>query len=122
MMHWDDAKPLLWSAAGGAVAAMVVGFTFGGWMTGGQATVLAEKTAGVAVVDRLAPICLAQSMNDPQQGARMATLTGTDSWRRGDAVAGFGWATMPGDQKADSKVADKCAEAAMVPAKSAMLP
>jgi hypothetical protein len=121
-MHWDDAKPLLWSAAGGAVAAVVVGFMFGGWMTAGSAADLAGRAAADAVLARLAPICLEQAKNDPEHAARMAVLTSTASWQRGNAVAGFGWATMPGEQKADSRLADKCAETAMVPAKAAMLP
>jgi hypothetical protein len=30
-------KPAVWGAVGGAVAAMIVGFTWGGWVTGGTA-------------------------------------------------------------------------------------
>ena len=112
-MHWDDLKPLLWSAAGGAVATMVLGFAFGGWMTGGSATELAGKVAADRVVERLAPICANMATRDPEQGARINTLKATDSWRRGGAVAGFGWATMPGETQPDSKVADRCAEIAL---------
>ena len=32
------------------------------------------------------------------------------SWKRGDYVEKQGWATMPGEKEADSKVAGKCAE------------
>lgn len=112
-MHSDDLKPLLWSAAGGAVAAVVIGFALGGWMTAGAAGDLAKRVAEDSVVDRLAPICAAQAKVDPEQAAKFATLKGTENWRRGDAVAKFGWATMPGEQRADQKVADKCAALAM---------
>lgn len=94
----------------------------GGWMTAGSASDLVRKTAGDAVLDRLAPICVALAKNDPEHAGRMAQLTSTPSWQRGNVIAGFGWATMPGEQKADSRLADKCAETAMVPAQAAMLP
>lgn len=108
-MHWDDLKPLLWSAAGGAFAAIVVGFAWGGWMTTGGANDVAKRVAEDSVADRLAPICVALAKNDPERDRKIVALKGTESWRRGDAVAGFNWATMPGEQKPDSKVAERCA-------------
>ena len=32
-----ETKPVVWGIAGGAVLAMIVGFTWGGWVTGGKA-------------------------------------------------------------------------------------
>lgn len=112
-MHKDDLKPLLWSAAGGAIAVIILGFAFGGWMTSGSAAELSQRIAEEAVSDRLAPICASQAKSDPEQVAKLVKLKQTDSWRRGDAIAGFGWATMPGEQKPDQKVADKCASLAI---------
>ena len=37
-------KPAAWGAVGGAIAAMIIGFAWGGWVTGGTS----EKNAGVA--------------------------------------------------------------------------
>ena len=33
-----NTKPLLWGAVGGAAACMIVGFSWGGWVTGGMMT------------------------------------------------------------------------------------
>jgi hypothetical protein len=35
-------KPAAWGAVGGAIAAMIIGFVWGGWVTGGTS----EKAAG----------------------------------------------------------------------------
>ena len=47
--RWTDLQPsktmLFWSCAGSVVVALVVGFTWGGWVTGGSARDMAE-TAG----------------------------------------------------------------------------
>ena len=38
-----ETKPALWGAAGGAVAAAIIGFTWGGWVTGGKAETSAAR-------------------------------------------------------------------------------
>jgi len=62
-----------------------------------------------AVMDRLAPISVAQFMQDPNKEERLADLKKLDYWKRGEYVQQQGWATMPGDKEADSGVADECA-------------
>jgi hypothetical protein len=41
-------KPAAWGAAGGAVAAMIIGFAWGGWVTGGTSEKNAGTGAGVS--------------------------------------------------------------------------
>ena len=53
-------KPALWGAAGGAILLAIVGFTWGGWVTGGGAEAKAEQRASSAVIAALAPICVVQ--------------------------------------------------------------
>ena len=55
-----ETKPALWGFAGGAAALAIVGFTWGGWVTGGTAktmTAIAETDGRMSV---LVPICVAQ--------------------------------------------------------------
>ena len=108
-MHMDDLKPLLWSAVGGGVVIAILGFALFGWVTTGSADKLAMQVAEDAVSDRLALICAAQAKIDPELEKRLAVLKKTDSWRRGEAVSGFSWATMPGETKPDQETAEKCA-------------
>ncbi len=109
-VNWEKIKPALWGAVGGAIALSVIGFAWGGWVTGGAAQEMAEKMAEDAVVGRLAPICVEQFSQDSEKDQKLEKLKETKSWQRDDYVEKQGWATMPGEEEADSKVAEKCAE------------
>ena len=71
---------------------------------------MAEDMAEDAVVGRLAPICVEQYNQDSEKDQKLKKLKETKSWERDDYVEKQGWATMPGEKEADSKVAGKCAE------------
>ena len=103
-------KPALYGAACGAVALAVVGFTWGGWMTGGTARTLAADQSRIDVVGALSLICVDKSKRDPQLVERLAAIKAASSWNRGDLVMKNGWATMPGSTEANSQVAKDCAE------------
>lgn len=105
----EKLKLCLWSAAGGAILLMIIGFTVGGWVKGSTAQRMAHETATEAVVARLAPICVLQFMQDPNRQALLKQLKGLESWKTGDYVKNHGWATMPGEKKADYNVAIECA-------------
>lgn len=98
--------PGFWGAVAGAAALAFVGFNYGGWVTGGTATEMAQT----AVIDRLVPICVGQFKGDAENAAKLAVLKKTDSWKRAEYVSKQGWATMPGATEANSKVADRCAD------------
>ena len=96
----------IYGAIAGAVVLAVVGFNWGGWVTGGTA----DKMVEAAIVDRLVPICVGQFNKDANKAKKLAALMKTQSWMRGDFVAKQGWATMPGSKEANSDVAESCAE------------
>jgi hypothetical protein len=49
---------------------MIVGFTWGGRVTGGTARAMAVTMGEEAVVKRLAPICVVQFNEEPEQDRR----------------------------------------------------
>ncbi len=71
---------------------------------------MAEELAQKAVVARLAPICVEQYNQVSEKDEKLKELKETNSWQRDDYVEKQGWATMPGEKEAGSKVAGKCAE------------
>jgi hypothetical protein len=91
------------------VLTMIVGFSWGGWVTGGTARATAETMALEAVVTRLAPICVLQSGRDPGKAVKLVALKDESSWQRGEYIGKQGWATMPGEQEPDRRVAEMCA-------------
>lgn len=101
-------KPGLYGAASGAIAVAIIGFSWGGWMTGGAAVKMANSEAQKEVVAVLAPICVEQSKLDPQAATTLAKLKDTATYKRRDMLMETGWATMPGSTTADRKVASAC--------------
>ena len=109
-MNWEKIAPLLKGAVGGAIVATIVGFTWGGWVTGGTAQQEATQMAEEAVSDRLAKICVYQFSQDPEKDLELKELKGKSSWLRDDYVKDQGWAIMPDEEESDRGVASKCAE------------
>ena len=103
-------KPGLYGAACGAVALAVIGFSWGGWVTGGTARTMAADQSRAEVVTALSLICVDQSKRDPQLAERVALLKAASSYERGDLVMKNGWATMPGTTEGNRLVAIACAD------------
>ena len=109
-MNWEKITLGSLSTVGGAIVLAIVGFNWGGWVTGGTAQKMAEETAEDAVVNPLAPICVEQFNQDSEKQEKLEELKEKSVWDRDDYVEKQGWATMPGEKTPDSKVADKCAD------------
>ena len=110
MFNTELFKPVLMGAVGGAVALAIVGFSWGGWVTGGTAETMAKKQAKSATVAALAPICAAKFRADSGFEAKMVELNDTRAYQRSAFIEKGGWATMPGSEKGDRDVAKACAE------------
>jgi pimeloyl-ACP methyl ester carboxylesterase len=115
--RWSDATVsktvVFWTCVASAVLTMIIGFSWGGWVTGGTARTTAETMAYDAVVKRLAPICVVLSGQDPAKAVKLVALKEGSAWQRGEYVGKQGWATMPGEREPDSRVAQACAELLM---------
>jgi hypothetical protein len=103
-------KPGLYGAAVGAVALAIVGFAWGGWVTGGTAEKMASELGRLEVVAALVPICVEQSKQDPQASETLVELKKANSYQRSDMLMKTGWATMPGSSDPDRYVAKACME------------
>jgi hypothetical protein len=83
--RWGAYRPTkgvwFWSSLGCIVATIVVGFVWGGWVTGGTATV-----------------------------AQLAELKKASSYQRGDMLVKSGWLTLPGSAEPVVGAANICAE------------
>jgi hypothetical protein len=119
--RWDEARPtktlVFWSWVASVVLTMIIGFAWGGWVTGGTARSMAATMAEDAVVKRLAPMCVLQFKQGAGTEQRLKELKETSGWKRGEYVEQQGWATLPGEEKPDSKVAEECARLLMLASK-----
>lgn len=112
--RWAQTRPtktfVFWFTVAAVVATMIVGFTWGGWVTSSTAETTAKAMAEDAVVHRLVPICVAAAQHDQASDKKLKELKDTGEWDRVEYVKKAGWATMPGDKDADPKVAEQCAK------------
>jgi hypothetical protein len=112
--RWSATRPtktsVFWFGVGAVVATLVVGFTWGGWVTGGTARKMAEASGEEAVVKRVAPMCVVRFKDDPKRDEKLKQLKEVNAWEQGDYVKKQGWATMPGEKEPESRVADECAK------------
>jgi len=100
-------KPAVWGAIGGAIAAMIIGFVWGGWVTGGTAGKMVATSAEDASVLALTPLCVAKAEQQPEQ---LVLLKKASSYSRGDFVTKAGWVANV-NEKYRSAVATACASA-----------
>jgi alpha/beta superfamily hydrolase len=101
-------KPALLGAGVGAVALAFVGFTWGGWVTGGAAQTLATKESAAAIAAVLTPYCVQQSQSDPKSIELLAELKAASTYGRRGIVEKAGWATPLGTEKPNTALAQAC--------------
>jgi hypothetical protein len=103
-------ESVLWGAVGGAAALALIGFGFGGWVTGGKAADMARQQTDKAVVAALAPICADNFRHAKDVEANIGKLNAISyAWDKGAYISGGGWATLPGSDEPNSGVAQACA-------------
>jgi len=112
-MKKEYIKPFAWGMAVGAVVLLIVIFSAGWVVTSNSAKAMAQEISEKAVLDRLAPISVAQFLQDPNRKERLKELKEIDSWKRGEYVQKQGWAIMPGEKESDWNVANECARRIM---------
>jgi hypothetical protein len=110
---------LFWACAGSAILATIVGFAWGGWVTGGTAREMAEDSAAQARHELAAVVCVDRFMAAPDAGAQLTALKEiTRPHAQGKFVEDGGWAIIvpassPTDYEARAdhrEAAELCAE------------
>ncbi len=110
ILQGESLTRLLQGVAVGAIATLVIGFYWGGWVTGGSAKEMVQSSTSSAVVKALAPICVDNFNRQANAAASLIELKKVSSWEQGSFIEKGGWATMPGGASPDSAVARVCAE------------
>ena len=95
----------------GAVATMIVGFNWGGWVLGKTAEDNATLRVNAALVQAYGPVCIERFKHQANVDAKWVELTKIDTWRRDDYIKESGFATPPGSTSPNVAVADACADA-----------
>jgi hypothetical protein len=109
ILQGDSLTRLLQGAAAGAAAILFIGFYWGGWVTGGTAKEMVQRSTTSAVVAALSPICVDKFQRSAEVTANMTELKKVSSYMQGSFIEKGGWATLPGSDSANSSVAQACA-------------
>jgi hypothetical protein len=117
--RWNNLKlrkaNVFWIVLGAVILTVYVGFSQAGWVTGATASQMAETTSKDAVVERLAPICVAQANQDSLKAQKLEELKAlTTTSKRANFIKYQGWAIMPGENASDNNVVAECARQLML--------
>lgn len=101
-------KPALNGVLVGAIAMAFIGFSWGGWVTGGTSrkTAATETASGIATA--LTPYCIEKSKVDPLAAGVMVELKAAGTYARSGIVEKAGWATPLGTDKPNVELAKSC--------------
>ena len=114
--RFEDYRPskttLFWSCVGCIVATLIIGFSWGGWVTGGTAREMAEDAAGKARAQVAAAVCVEKFTHAADAGPQLASLKEiSSSWKRQSFIRDGGWTTVAGEKYNDA--AELCADQLM---------
>lgn len=111
--NWKTYRPSktlwFWSSVGIVIATMIIGFSWGGWVSGSTARFLAADAAKDARAQLVASVCVQRYVSGDRFASRLATLKEASSWDREDLIAKGTWTDLPGIEEPVANAADLCA-------------
>ena len=119
ILQGESPKRLLQGAAVGAIATIVIGFTWGGWSLGSTADKMAAAQSKLAVVAALAPVCADKFRAQPDAAAKTIALSKVYPWKRTEEFPKE-FVTLPGEAGPSSALADACYALLLTPKSAAL--
>jgi hypothetical protein len=112
---------VFWACATCVVGTLIVGFTWGGWVTGGTAGQRSAQAASEARAQLAATMCVDRFGKGSDVTAQLASLKTTSSWSQDRFIEDGGWVTPPGVSGPVSGAAALCVRRLLdpTPAKAA---
>lgn len=111
---WSSYRPSktlwIWSIVGASALTMAIGFTWGGWMTTGRASVMSDIAVRDARAKLVADLCVHNFVSSGDAVENLKALKAKSSWERDDFINEGGWATIAGIDDSVVNAADTCAD------------
>ena len=112
--RWQNYHPTkavwAWSCIACIVLTMIVGFTWGGWVTGGTAETMVSQAREDARENLVANLCVSKFVASAGADAKLAAVKEASSYERDDLVEEGGWATIDGLKEQVAGAIDLCAD------------
>ncbi len=99
----------MWGLVVGAILTIGVGFSYGGWWTGGGAKEMAAKQVNTALVTAYTPVCVQRFMSSATAEQRKK-FDESSTYRRDSVLEEAGFATPPGSARPNGDIGDACAK------------
>ena len=114
--RWNVYQPsktmLVWACMAAAIATAVVGFSWGGWVTGGASQKMAAAAGDTARGELASAICVERFNTAPDAAAKLVEFKAvTDNYKKRQFIEAGGWATMPGQTTPDRLGVQGCVTA-----------
>jgi len=114
--RWEGYQPsktmLVWACVAAVIATIVVGFSWGGWVTGGTSRTMAVTAGDTARGDLASAICVERFNAAPDAATKLTELKAIpDSYKKRQFIEAGGWATMPGQTTPDRLGVQGCTTA-----------
>ena len=111
--NWEEYRPSktlwLWSCVGCVVATLVIGFTWGGWVTGGTAERMADTAMEEGRTRLAAAVCVNRFLGASDFGTKLAELKAESAWQRDNYIEDGGWVTFARVEEPVKGAAERCA-------------
>ena len=112
--RWSAYRPsktlYFWSCAGCVAATVIIGFTWGGWVTAGAAADHADQAVAHMKARLAANFCVKRFEGAADASSQLAALKKTESWQQSDWIENGGWVTLPGGKDPVQGAADICVQ------------
>jgi hypothetical protein len=111
--NWGEYRPSkgawFWSCVACVVLTLIVGFTWGGWVTGSSAEQMAVQAREDGRAQLAATVCVERFMEASDAAIKLAELKKESRWQRDGYIEEGGWVTLVGLEEPVEGAADLCA-------------
>lgn len=112
--RWSNYRPTkgVWfgSCAACVVATLIVGFSWGGWVTESTAEEQVASATEEARAMLAADICQYRFLESPDAAVQLAALKEADSWKRDSLIEDAGWVTFASMEGPVDGAGELCAD------------
>jgi hypothetical protein len=109
---WDSYKAsktqVFWACAVSVIGTLIIGFAWGGWVTGGTSNQRSAQAASEARAQIVATMCVDRFGKGTDATAKLASLKTTSTWSQDRFIEEGGWVTPPGMTSPVSGAATLC--------------
>jgi hypothetical protein len=110
MYNLNWLKPAIGGALFGAVLTIAIGFSVGGWVTGGTSERMIASNLSDGIALALTPYCIEKSKNDPSALIVIAEFKAASIYTRRSLIEKSGWATPLGTDQPNAALATACGD------------